>query len=379
VSSVPIGLAVALAVLLVLLAMSVRIVNEYERGVIFRLGRVIGAKGPGLFFIIPIVDRMVKVSLRTVTMDIPPQDVITRDNVTVRVNAVTYFNVVDPVRSVVAIENYIFGTSQVAQTTLRSILGQVDLDELLAKRDERRQRPAGPSPNVYLREADLVAKLDGWLNRLVGPANIEATCRALANAHLDPTGDAQLHAARQNLAECQRKLARYRAALEAGGDPAVVNQWIAEITQQRAAAEHKLRELRTAHQQDLDPAQVRALLEEVGDLAAALASADPAQRAQLYQELGISGLYQPASRMVMVTANPGVRRRSTCRRADWNTTPTRVRHVAGAVELHRGESHESRRRQVRDSPGGPASIQHEPRAAGHRSGDRVLRAIRQDP
>jgi regulator of protease activity HflC (stomatin/prohibitin superfamily) len=140
VSSVPIGLAVAVAVLLVLLAMSVRIVNEYERGVIFRLGRVIGAKGPGLFFIIPIVDRMVKVSLRTVTMDIPPQDVITRDNVTVRVNAVTYFNVVDPVRSVVAIENYIFGTSQVAQTTLRSILGQVDLDELLIKRDDINQR-----------------------------------------------------------------------------------------------------------------------------------------------------------------------------------------------------------------------------------------------
>ena len=101
---------------------------------------MIGAKGPGLFFIIPVVDRMVKVSLRTVTMDIPPQDVITRDNVTVRVNAVTYFNVVDPVRSVVAIENYIFGTSQVAQTTLRSILGQVDLDELLIKRDDINQR-----------------------------------------------------------------------------------------------------------------------------------------------------------------------------------------------------------------------------------------------
>jgi regulator of protease activity HflC (stomatin/prohibitin superfamily) len=140
VSSVPIGLVVALAVLLVLLFLSVRIVNEYERGVIFRLGRVIGAKGPGLFLIIPIVDRMVKVSLRTVTMDIPPQDVITRDNVTVKVNAVTYFNVVDPVRSVVAIEDYIVGTSQVAQTTLRSILGQVDLDELLVKRDDINQR-----------------------------------------------------------------------------------------------------------------------------------------------------------------------------------------------------------------------------------------------
>jgi regulator of protease activity HflC (stomatin/prohibitin superfamily) len=132
------GLAVL--VLLMLISASVRIVPEYERGVIFRLGRVIGAKGPGLFFIIPIVDRMVRVSLRTVTMDIPPQDVITKDNVTVRVNAVTYFNVVDPVRSVIAIEDHVVGTSQIAQTTLRSILGQVDLDELLIKREEINQR-----------------------------------------------------------------------------------------------------------------------------------------------------------------------------------------------------------------------------------------------
>ena len=135
-----IGLGIAAAVVFLLLSASVRIVNEYERGVIFRLGRVIGAKGPGLFFIIPIVDRMVKVSLRTVTMDIPPQDVITRDNVTVKVNAVTYFNVVDPVRSVIAIEDYKQGTSEIAQTTLRSILGQVDLDELLINRDEINQR-----------------------------------------------------------------------------------------------------------------------------------------------------------------------------------------------------------------------------------------------
>jgi regulator of protease activity HflC (stomatin/prohibitin superfamily) len=131
---------IAAVALLLLLSASIRIVPEYERGVIFRLGRVIAAKGPGLFFIIPIVDRMVRVSLRTVTMDIPPQDVITKDNVTVRVNAVTYFNVVDPVRSVIAIENHIVGTSQIAQTTLRSILGQVDLDELLIKRDEINQR-----------------------------------------------------------------------------------------------------------------------------------------------------------------------------------------------------------------------------------------------
>lgn len=131
---------IAIIILLVLLVAAVRIVPEYERGVIFRLGRVIDAKGPGLFFIIPVVDRMVKVSLRTVTMDIPPQDVITRDNVSVRVNAVAYFNVVDPVRSVIAIENHVVGTSQIAQTTLRSVLGQIDLDDLLGKRDEINQR-----------------------------------------------------------------------------------------------------------------------------------------------------------------------------------------------------------------------------------------------
>ena len=134
------GIGAALLLLVVILFSAIKIVPEYERGVIFRLGRVIGAKGPGLFVIIPIVDRMVRVNLQTVTMDIPPQDVITRDNVTVRVNAVTYFNVVDPVKATVVIQNYILGTSQLAQTTLRSILGQVDLDDLLVNRDEINQR-----------------------------------------------------------------------------------------------------------------------------------------------------------------------------------------------------------------------------------------------
>jgi len=134
------GIGAAVLVLVALLAAAIRIVNEYERGVIFRLGRVIGAKGPGLFLIIPIIDRMVKVNLQTVTADIPPQDVITRDNVTLRVNAVAYFNVVDPIKAVVAIQNYLVGTSQVAQTTLRSILGKVDLDDLLEKRDEINQQ-----------------------------------------------------------------------------------------------------------------------------------------------------------------------------------------------------------------------------------------------
>jgi regulator of protease activity HflC (stomatin/prohibitin superfamily) len=135
-----IGLLIALAVILVIVISAVRIVDEYERGVIFRLGRVMGAKGPGLFFIIPVIDKMVKVNLQTVTMDIPPQDVITKDNVTIRVNAVTYFNVTDPVNAVINIQNYLFGTSQVAQTTLRSILGQVELDEILVNRDEINDR-----------------------------------------------------------------------------------------------------------------------------------------------------------------------------------------------------------------------------------------------
>jgi regulator of protease activity HflC (stomatin/prohibitin superfamily) len=130
------GIAAAVVLLLLLFVSAVKIVNEYERGVIFRLGRIQGAKGPGLFFIIPFVDRMVKVTLQTVTFDIPPQDVITKDNVTIRVNAVTYFNVVDPVRAVVAIQNYLYGTRELAQTTLRSVLGQVDLDELLINREE---------------------------------------------------------------------------------------------------------------------------------------------------------------------------------------------------------------------------------------------------
>ncbi len=139
-SPILIGIIVVAVIVAGLLFSAVRIVREYERGVIFRLGRIVGARGPGLFFIIPIIDRMTRVNLQTITADIPPQDVITKDNVTVRVNAVTYFNVVDPVRSVIAIEDHIVATSQIAQTTLRSILGQVDLDELLIKRDEINQR-----------------------------------------------------------------------------------------------------------------------------------------------------------------------------------------------------------------------------------------------
>ena len=130
------AVGVAAILLLVFVSASVRIVQEYERGVIFRLGRVIeGAKGPGLFFIIPIIDRMVKVNLQIVTLDVPPQDVITRDNVTVRVNAVCYFQVFQPVKAIVEIQNYLFATSQIAQTTLRAVLSKADLDEILSERD----------------------------------------------------------------------------------------------------------------------------------------------------------------------------------------------------------------------------------------------------
>ncbi len=130
-------LAFFVLVLLGLLISAVRIVQEYERGVIFRLGRIAGSpRGPGLFLIIPFIDQMVKVDLRVVTLDIPPQDCITKDNVTVRVNAVVYFRVIDPVRSVVNIRNFTQATAQIAQTSLRSVVGQRELDELLAKREE---------------------------------------------------------------------------------------------------------------------------------------------------------------------------------------------------------------------------------------------------
>src|SRR5665648_370501 len=132
--------AVIVALAILLISASIRIVPEYQRGVIFRLGRLIGAKGPGLFLLIPIVDRMVKIDLRTITMDVPPQEAITKDNVPVKVNAVVYFRAIDPNRAVVEVENFIVATSQIAQTTLRSVLGQSDLDHLLTEREKINQR-----------------------------------------------------------------------------------------------------------------------------------------------------------------------------------------------------------------------------------------------
>jgi regulator of protease activity HflC (stomatin/prohibitin superfamily) len=124
---------------LVLIANAIRVVREYERLVVFRLGRLVGERGPGLVLLWPMIDRAVKVGLRTVTMDVPPQDIITKDNVTVKVNAVVYFRVIDARQAVVQVENYLYATSQIAQTTLRSILGQAELDELLSEREKQNQ------------------------------------------------------------------------------------------------------------------------------------------------------------------------------------------------------------------------------------------------
>jgi len=128
-------LAVLLLLLLILVAASVRILREYERGVIFRLGRLIAQKGPGLILLIPFIDQMVRIDLRTVTLNVPPQEVITRDNVTVRVNAVAYFRVIDPNKAITEVENFLLATSQISQTTLRSVLGKAELDGLLSERE----------------------------------------------------------------------------------------------------------------------------------------------------------------------------------------------------------------------------------------------------
>ncbi len=130
------GLTIVIIIGIFILMSAIRVLKEYERGVVFRLGRIVGAKGPGLIILIPIIDKMTKVSLRTVVLDVPPQDVITKDNVSIQVNAVVYFRVIDPVKAVLEVENYLYATSQLAQTTLRSVLGEVELDDLLASREQ---------------------------------------------------------------------------------------------------------------------------------------------------------------------------------------------------------------------------------------------------
>lgn len=133
------GLFVVILIAIFILASAIRILREYERGVIFRLGRLVGEKGPGFILLIPIVDRMVKVTLRVVAMDVPPQDVITKDNVSIKVNAVLYFRVIRAEEAIVSVENYLYASSQLAQTTLRSVLGEHTLDDLLAEREKINQ------------------------------------------------------------------------------------------------------------------------------------------------------------------------------------------------------------------------------------------------
>jgi regulator of protease activity HflC (stomatin/prohibitin superfamily) len=177
---------IAILVLVIFfLSAALRILREYERGVIFRLGRVINAKGPGLIILIPIVDKMVKVSLRLVAMDVEPQDVITRDNVSVKVNAVIYFRVIDPVKAIVEVENYSYAMSQLAQTTLRSVCGQAELDDLLSEREKI---------NTELQEI-LDTHTDPWGIKV---ATVELK-------HIDLPTDMQRAMARQAEAERERR------------------------------------------------------------------------------------------------------------------------------------------------------------------------------
>jgi len=181
----PMPLLIVLVILGFILASAIRILNEYERGVIFRLGRLIGAKGPGLILLIPLVDKMQKVSLRLVTLDVPPQDVITRDNVSIKVNAVVYFRVLESNKAVVEVENYLYATSQLSQTTLRSVLGQRELDELLADRETINQQ------------------LQDILDRQTDPWGIKVT--NVEVKHVDLPQEMQRAMARQAEAERDRR------------------------------------------------------------------------------------------------------------------------------------------------------------------------------
>jgi len=175
----------ALVLIVLFLVSAIKVLKEYERGVIFRLGRVIKTKGPGLIILIPVIDKMVKVSLRLVAMDVPSQDVITRDNVSVKVNAVIYFRVMDPTNATIEVENYLFATSQLAQTTLRSVCGQVELDELLAERDK------------------INARLQGILDAQTDPWGIKVS--TVEVKHIDLPEEMQRSMARQAEAERERR------------------------------------------------------------------------------------------------------------------------------------------------------------------------------
>jgi regulator of protease activity HflC (stomatin/prohibitin superfamily) len=176
---------VAIVLIIFFLASAIRILKEYERAVIFRLGRIIKTKGPGLIILIPVIDKMVKVSLRLVAMDVPSQDVITRDNVSVKVNAVIYFRVMNPTNATIEVENYLFATSQLAQTTLRSVCGQVELDELLAERDK------------------INIRLQAILDKHTDPWGIKVT--TVEVKHIDLPEEMQRSMARQAEAERERR------------------------------------------------------------------------------------------------------------------------------------------------------------------------------
>ena len=201
--------------LIILASASIKILREYERGVIFRLGRLIGAKGPGLIFIIPGVDKLLRISLRTVALEIPPQDVITRDNISITVNAVVYFRVLDPNKAVVEVENYLYATSQLAQTTLRSIIGQSQLDELLSERDkvnvklqdvlDKQTEPWGIKVSlVETKQVDLATEMQRAIAR---QAEAERERRAKV---IHAEGEAQ---AAQKLAEAANIISVYPAAM----------------------------------------------------------------------------------------------------------------------------------------------------------------------
>ncbi|MBN2515321.1 MAG: slipin family protein [Deltaproteobacteria bacterium] len=177
--------ATVVVLIIMFLAAAIRILNEYERGVIFRLGRVIDTKGPGLIILIPIVDRMVKVDMRIITMDVPPQDVITRDNVSIKVNAVIYFKVMEANQAVIEVENFLYATSQLAQTTLRSVCGQVELDEILAEREK------------------INARLQEILDRSTDPWGIKVS--TVEVKHIDLPQEMQRAMAKQAEAERERR------------------------------------------------------------------------------------------------------------------------------------------------------------------------------
>jgi len=188
------GLIVVLVILFIFLLSALKVLKEYQRGVVFRLGKVIALKGPGLIIVWPMIDQIRRVDLRVVAMDVPPQDVITHDNVSVRVNAVVYFRVIDPKKSILEVENYIYATSQLAQTTLRSVLGEATLDELLAQRD------------------DINAKLQDILDRMTDPWGIKVS--TVEVKHVDLPEDMQRVMAKQAEAERDRRAKIIRADAE---------------------------------------------------------------------------------------------------------------------------------------------------------------------